>query len=721
MKYARLQLTFIFLLLQVLTVCGQGEADILNTITLKFNKYLKAVPREEIFVHTDRSMYISGEEFWFSIYLIDRQSGAPGNRSKLTYVELLNSDNRPVIQKRIRLEDGVGPGQFTLPDTLSTGRYTFRAYTNWMKNFLPDNCFTKEVLIYNAISEKTLQGNSPALHRPDEPIENGESPGLSERGFQLEVDNLRADTVVLSIVADKNFRTENKNLCFIFIHTNGKINYSTSIRLYSGNTQLELEKDLMSPGVNQIALFDSKGALLTTKYIYTPSGKSYSMDLHFKDSLGLREKVYMEIVPTMKSTDSVGTNISISVAPLLTNIDHGLADYMVFGTEFGILPEEIKNKSLEEIPNELIDKFLSGTRSRWFDWNMIMSGDIPEFKYPKESSEHFLSGKLISQNNMGANSTGCLFLSTPGKNAIFRYSRTGKDGSFNFSLPIGEEIQDIIIQPEKVDDHSTVRIEPSYYEEYISSSGPDNTETDIPGFISMLSINHQVSKIYEIAFLGEPVSSGLKMPEPKRFYGKPDIELRLADYIDLPVMQEVFFELTPGVILKNKKSAYYLTIADRADGRILDKPPITFIDGVVVNDPSVIAELDPDKVEKIDAVKELYMVGDYMFFGIVNVITKAGDYSMVTLPDYAVRLKYRVVEPVRTFLSLDYTNGEKKQSRIPDFRNTLYWNPSMKPDADGKIRVGFWSPDVTGDYEVNIQGISTDGKPLSIRKVFRIR
>ena len=110
-------------------------------------------------------------------------------------------------------------------------------------------------------------------------------------------------------------------------------------------------------------------------------------------------------------------------------------------------------------------------------------------------------------------------------------------------------------------------------------------------------------------------------------------------------MEEVFFELTPGVQLKRKRNSYTMLIADPVSGRIYEKPPLLFVDGVVINDPAVIAGLDPETVEKIEVVKELYMVGDYMLFGIVNVITKAGDYSSVTLPDYAVRLKYRVTEP----------------------------------------------------------------------------
>lgn len=195
----------------------------------------------------------------------------------------------------------------------------------------------------------------------------------------------------------------------------------------------------------------------------------------------------------------------------------------------------------------------------------------------------------------------------------------------------------------------------------------------------------------------------------------------MDDYIKLPVMQEVFFELIPGVFLRKKKAEYEITISDPVENRVYDKPPILFIDGVVVKDPDVIANLDPELVEKIDAIKSRYFVGEYLFYGLVNVITRAGDFSSVTLPDYAVRLPYRVTEPVKSFSSPDYSSQERRESHIPDFRNTLYWNPSVKPDNEGKAGVEFWTSDFRSDYEINVQGITGDGKPVSFREIIKVQ
>jgi len=86
-----------------------------------------------------------------------------------------------------------------------------------------------------------------------------------------------------------------------------------------------------------------------------------------------------------------------------------------------------------------------------------------------------------------------------------------------------------------------------------------------------------------------------------------------------------------------------------------------------------------------------------------------------------MRIPYRVLDPVNSFVSPDYSTSDMKNSRIPDFRNTLYWNPSLKPDKTGKARVDFWTGDFVSDFEVNIQGISNDGKPVSVKKIIHVK
>ncbi len=723
-RYIKPALLFLTLFLFLTFTYGQDQINFDKNITGKFLKYCEAIPREEIFVHTDRDEYIAGEDIWFNIYLIDRQNNKPSENSKIAYVELLNSENRPVVQKRIRLDKGFGPGQIVLPDSLSNGIYTIRAYTNWMKNFLPDNCFMKNMNIYNALSTKVVYAKSDynVIINKGYNAEKEREP--DDAGLAMKVNNLRTDTLEIFISANKNYRSANGNLFYLFIQTHGIINHISTERTAGTSTIITLPKKELIPGINQITIFDSKGQPLCERFIYTPVKKKKYLTLKSADSFKTREKIILEIdsgkeLATILNT----TNLSISVAPETDSSEMmDLSDYMIFGSEFGTLPLRSFNKAkINELSVRLTDSILSTVKSNWIDWKAILSDTLPVLRYRIEKKDNYLSGKLLNSKTQAPKSGRILFLSTPGKVATIQYTRTDDDGNFSFNIQIEDGVKDIIIQPEEIE-NSTIKIESPFLEKYPETERATNTLiNNIPTNISQLKVNYQVSKIYGSSAQGDPLTPSVLSTKPVRFYGKPDIELFMTDYINLPVMQEVFYELLPGVSLKNRKSGYEISIADPVSNEVFDKKPLLLIDGAMIDDPSILANLDPEIVEKIDVVKEKYMVGDYSFYGMVNVITKKGDYSCVALPDYAIRMSYRVIEPVWSFVSPDYSSTELKNSRIPDFRNTLYWNPSVKPDKEGKVRVEFWSSNIVSDYEINIQGITSEGKTFSLKKIIRVK
>ena len=711
-------------LLFLQAVYGQTPANFRDNLSEKFLRFCKTVPREEIFIHSDREEYISGEDMWFNVYLLDRQNFKPSSGSKIAYFELLNPENRPIVQKKIWLDGGFGPGQIALPDTLSTGTYTIRAYTNWMKNFFPNNCFTKVVHIYNAFSNKTFKRSLNL----DNIIRQGINAKINQEqlntGLTLKADNFKPDFLEIIVSADEKFRSENSNQFYLFIQTHGIINKVSTEKLTGEITKISVPKSQLSSGINCITVFNLKGRPVGERYIYTPDRVNPGISVHSVDSSGLRKKISLDLEFGRVLSSSLNpTNFSISVAP--ETINHNIMDindYMVFGTEFGSLPSGVfKNRKVNEIAPELIDNFLQTVKSDWINWNTIVSDQPPVFRYQMENENHYLSGRLTTSGQNSQDIDKYVICSSPGKTAIFQYAKADEAGKFSFKLHIDEKIKDLIIQPD-ITKNQSLNIESPFSDQYLKSEIiVDSLSNQIPDYISTWSVNHQVRKIYGTSSIGEPIRPVISQPKTRRFYGKPDQELNMKDYITLPVMQEVFFELLVGVFLKNKKSGYEITVFDPEFNKVYETPPGLFIDGVAVKDPAVIAGLDPEIVEKIDVIRERYFVGDYLFYGIVNIITKAGDFSNATLPDYAIRLSYRVIDPVNSFISPDYSSTALKKSRIPDFRNTLYWNPSVKPDQDGKTRVEFWSSDNKADYLINIQGITQEGKIFSLQRVLKVK
>ena len=225
----------LFCILYPLIGFTQGRIITLDYITDRFDAYCKSVPREEVYIHTDREDYIAGEEMWFSVYVIDRQSSNPSPYSNIVYFELLNMDNNPVIQKRILVTNGSGPGQVVLPDSLSSGNYTLRAYTNWMRNFLPANCFMKDINIYNTFSNHAFKV------KPEfDEIIQGKQTGrrlsrVSEDNFSMETTRSGSGDLEVVLYTNDEFRAQYGNIFYLIIQTHGIINYKETLRVTKDN------------------------------------------------------------------------------------------------------------------------------------------------------------------------------------------------------------------------------------------------------------------------------------------------------------------------------------------------------------------------------------------------------------------------------------------------------------------------------------------------------
>jgi len=134
-------------------------------LSAQLDRYRSNTLEEKVFVHTDKSFYLAGEIVWFKLYVVDGTFHRPLDLSKLAYVEILSADQRPFFQGKIALKEGLGNGSFQLPFSIRSGNYSFRAYTNWMKNFSPDQYFEKTITIVNSLKNAApskAEGPEPA-------------------------------------------------------------------------------------------------------------------------------------------------------------------------------------------------------------------------------------------------------------------------------------------------------------------------------------------------------------------------------------------------------------------------------------------------------------------------------------------------------------------------------------------------------------------------------
>ncbi len=123
---------------------------------------------EKVYLQTDRNLYASGDNIWFKAYLVNGLSTSLTNTSNNLYVELISPEAEIVNREIVRLDKGLGNGDFKLADTLADGNYRLRAYTNWMRNFGDNFVFEKAIAIHHIPGSSV--GKAPAQRNKKTPV-----------------------------------------------------------------------------------------------------------------------------------------------------------------------------------------------------------------------------------------------------------------------------------------------------------------------------------------------------------------------------------------------------------------------------------------------------------------------------------------------------------------------------------------------------------------------
>ncbi len=153
-KYIKMLFVCMGILLLAHTV--KAQMSVLDTLAKRFNHYSQRAFQEKLYLHTDRSFYMSGEIMWFKIYYVDGMMHRPQGLSKVAYVEVLDTANQAIVQGKVALQEGKGSGSFYLPVSVTSGNYKLRAYTSWMKNFSPDFYFEQPITIVSPFTKLNL-------------------------------------------------------------------------------------------------------------------------------------------------------------------------------------------------------------------------------------------------------------------------------------------------------------------------------------------------------------------------------------------------------------------------------------------------------------------------------------------------------------------------------------------------------------------------------------
>ncbi|MCE2613875.1 hypothetical protein LVD13_12910 [Flavobacteriaceae bacterium D16] len=139
------KILFAFAILLHASLSAQGNPHYPD-IYERFSSYSE-LPREVAYVHLNKSTYIKGEQLCYKAYVYDKDKKQPSQETKNLYCILVDEKGKIMKKHLIRIEQGVGSGIMEIDSLITSGKYRFRAYTNWMRNFSEPNYYEQEIQV----------------------------------------------------------------------------------------------------------------------------------------------------------------------------------------------------------------------------------------------------------------------------------------------------------------------------------------------------------------------------------------------------------------------------------------------------------------------------------------------------------------------------------------------------------------------------------------------
>ena len=135
----------------------------------KLKEYTSQSYPEKIYVQTDKPYYIVGEDLWFNTYLVNGITHQKSNKSKVIYVELIDTKDSVIAQRKLFTENLAAHGDFRIPIELPQGKYLLRAYTNYMQNQDDAYFFKKEIPIFSFGDAESIDVNKLDVNSLESP------------------------------------------------------------------------------------------------------------------------------------------------------------------------------------------------------------------------------------------------------------------------------------------------------------------------------------------------------------------------------------------------------------------------------------------------------------------------------------------------------------------------------------------------------------------------
>ena len=533
-------------------------------------------------------------------------------------------------------------------------------------------------------------------------------PLINETGDVMTVKDNRNGQVEVTV--NSNMPPEN---IYLFVHSRGVIKAVESASVDNGKAFFMVNKNTLGDGISQFTIFNSKQQPLCERVFFKRPAQQLMIDAATDQQQYLtRKKVTIAINAKIHTNPAVaGLSLSVYRLDSLQHADkEDISNYLWLSSDLkgNIESPDFYFKNNDEIADEAADNLMLTQGWRRFDWAAIIKNKKPAFKFLPEYNGPIISATITNTATNNPQSGIIAYLGIPGKRVQFYSSESDTTGGLTFNMKNFYGPGEIVVQTNTLRD-STYRIDVlnPFSEQYAKIQLPDfKINETMQSLLENNNLSVQIQNTYNAEKLRQFYNPNI---DSTAFFGQPYKTYLLDNYTRFLTIEEVMREYVSEVNIVHPHNHFHIRVLNR--NSVLDEgDPLVLIDGVPFFDIDKLFALDPLKVRKLDDMPFIYLFGPSYNSGIFSFTTYKGDLGGAELDPHAVVLDYEGLQLQREFYSPVYDTDEAAQSRMPDFRNVLYWAPYVNTDLKGKNTLSFYTSDETGKYIGVIQGLTNNGE-----------
>lgn len=781
----KVKLAIFIFLTSIATSFIQIDEGFIQTLSKKMREYKLHKPQVKVFLFFSQNIYAPGDTAYFSAHFLSEDMDPIGGR-QIVRLDLMDQSGRLVFFQNIAVKDGKGFNQVAIPKVLKAGVYQWVAYSDWMKNFSPEYYFRQEFLLVEknnlvpikkndevdlkfypeggvfvssilnkAVVRSNLEDGSIAKIVDQTGSKVGEVqinkngfgyfnftpsatdsyyaelqhlgkkvrvnlPTVSPQGFSIIMSSLQ-DPAKVDIRTPRESKYRNADL-WLVITARSEIYFSAPVRFDDRElvtVQFPLKE--LPAGICYATLFSEQGEVLAERMFmcYLPEIKASIT----KSQITYNTRSTVDLKVSLK--DPLGNPVSgefaISVFDkrFLSNQLEGpqIDQYLYLNSE--ILDLSLKNGYSEED----LDLLLITQKNKRLDWSAIKEGR-PELTHTFKRLIQY-SGQVVNKGS--GQPIPEAHLGTYLQKNLMGYEAISKqDGSFDLVFLFDFWNEDEIFYT--LESKSGSGLDARVLWKTDSSSGiplaPMIEDERVSNYADFMNRKKLVDMSYNFYSNSENLATTSQSEDLNKDFEDEltgvDYSVKVDDYVIFPTMEELIREVVPSLLHRKVKGNSVVRVV-LPDGAIPKEDPLYIIDGIMTKNTSYFLQLKPAEIITIKVVRtinKLNRFGTMGRSGIVLVQTKGIDHKKLKSENTMISVK-GINKPMIFRIP---SHSVSSDQRIPDFRSTLYWNPSVAINSKGDGSINFSASDDVGTFLIRIQGITSDGRPFnkldSIQLVF---